>query len=78
MRIAIPLLTVTTPLGVVWGVVEAYRFHPWLAGLMVLLLAVIGGFTGMTLRQIRKERAARTPRLPENAHEQQLKSQVDR
>lgn len=56
MRIAKPLLTFTTPIGVVWGVVEAYRFHPWLAGLMALLLTVISGFVWMTFRQIRKER----------------------
>lgn len=61
LRIAIPLLSVTTPVGVVWGLVEAYRFHPWLAVLMSLLLAVVGGFIGMTLRQIRKERRRKAP-----------------
>lgn len=55
MRIAIPLLSVTTPVGVVWGLVEAYRFHPLLAGLMSLLLAVVGGFVWMTVRRIRQE-----------------------
>lgn len=62
MRIAKPLLTVTTPIGVVWGVVEAYRFHPWLAGLMALLLTVVSGFVWMTFRQIRKERRQESER----------------
>src|SRR5258708_2001144 len=31
LKIAKPLLSVSTPIGVGWGVVEAYRFHPWLA-----------------------------------------------
>lgn len=56
MKIAIPLLSIATPVGVVWGLVEAYRFHPMLAGLMFLLLAVISGFVWMTVRTVRRER----------------------
>jgi zinc transporter ZupT len=55
MRIARPLLSVTTPVGVVWGLYEAWRVGPWLAGLMALLLAVISGFVYMTWRVIRAE-----------------------
>ena len=46
-----------TPIGVVWGLVEAWRFHPLLALLMALLLAVISLFTWITVRTIREERA---------------------
>ncbi len=37
--IAKPLLLVMTPIGVAWGLVEAARFHWWLAVLMAVLLA---------------------------------------
>ena len=65
MRIAKPLLTVTTPVGVVWGLYEAWRVGPWLAALMALLVSVIGGFTFMTWRTIRAEaRGDRTGKDP--------------
>ncbi len=57
LRIAKPLLLVSTPIGVVWGVVEAYRFHPWLAVLMTLLLGVISAFIWYTVRVIRREQS---------------------
>jgi hypothetical protein len=57
MKIAKPLLLVMTPIGVVWGLVEAWRFHPLLAMLMALLLGVISLFIWITVRTIRKERA---------------------
>ena len=56
MRIAKPMLLVMTPIGVGWGLVEAWRFHPILAGLMGLLLGVISMFIWLTVRTIRKER----------------------
>jgi len=40
----------------VWGVVVAYRIHPWLAGLMALLLTVISGLVAYTGQVIRRER----------------------
>jgi len=58
MRIAKPLLLVMTPIGVGWGFVEAYRFHPALAFLMGLMVGVISLFTWMTVRRIRAEREA--------------------
>ncbi len=51
------MLLVTTPIGVVWGVVEAYRFKPVLALLMCLLLGVISAFMWYTVRTIRREQA---------------------
>jgi hypothetical protein len=56
MKIAKPLLLVMTPIGVGWGLVEAWRFHPLLAMLMALLLGVISLFIWITVRTIRKER----------------------
>lgn len=46
-----------TPIGVAWGLLEAWRFHWWLAVLMALLVGVISLFTWMTLRRIRSESA---------------------
>ena len=58
MRIAKPLLAVATPVGVLWGVVEAYRFHWYLAVLMGLLLGVVGLFLAFTWKKIRGEQTA--------------------
>jgi hypothetical protein len=57
LRIAKPLLLTMTPIGVGWGLVEAWRFHPLLALLMALLLSVISIFFWITVRTIRRERA---------------------
>ena len=58
MRIAKPMLKVSTPLGVAWALVEAWRFHWWLAVLLAVLVAVVGSFTWMTVRRIRLEQRA--------------------
>jgi len=50
------MLLVLTPIGVAWGLVEAWHFHWWLALLMGALLSVISLFFWMTLRRIRTER----------------------
>jgi hypothetical protein len=52
------MLLVMTPVGVGWGLVEAWRFHWWLALLMAVLLGIISLFTWMTVRRIRTDRAA--------------------
>jgi hypothetical protein len=57
MRIAKPLLLVMTPVGVGWGLIEAARFHWWLAVLMGVLLGVIGLLFWSLVSRIRKERA---------------------
>lgn len=46
-----------TPIGLAWGLVEAARFHWWLAVLMGVLLSVIGLFVWSVVRRIRSERA---------------------
>ena len=55
MKIAKPMLLISTPIGVIWGVVEAYRFKPILAVLMCVLLGVISAFMWYTVRTIRRE-----------------------
>ena len=56
MRIAKPILLVITPVGVAWGLIEAARFHWWLAVLMGALITVISFFMWMTVKRIRIER----------------------
>lgn len=57
MRIARPILLVSTPIGVVLGLHEAWRLAgPAMAVLMAAMIAVVGGFVWMTVRTIRRER----------------------
>ena len=58
MRIAKPILLVSTPVGVFWGLYEAWRVGWWLAALMVAMLAVLGAFSAMTVGRIVAERRA--------------------
>jgi hypothetical protein len=62
VRIARPILLVSTPIGVVFGLREAWRLAgPGMAVLMALLLAIVSGFIWMTVRTIRRERASAQP-----------------
>lgn len=58
MRIAKPLLLVTTPIGLLDGFYECYKLAP---GLLILMLAMVGvvaaGF-GTVLATIRREQRA--------------------
>jgi hypothetical protein len=57
MRIARPILLVSTPIGVVFGLREAWRLAgPGMALLMAAMLAVVSAFIWMTVRIIRRER----------------------
>lgn len=58
MRIAKPLLLVLTPIGVVGGVIEAFRLAGGLAFLMIALLLFISAAIGMLVLTIRREQAA--------------------
>lgn len=58
MRIAKPLLLITTPIGVVGGVYEAFRLAGGLAFIMVALLLMISAAIGMLVMTIRKEEKA--------------------
>jgi len=60
LRIARPILLVTTPVGVVFGLREAWRLAgPGMAVLMAAMLGVVGALVWMTVRTIRKERDQR-------------------
>ena len=56
MRIARPILLVTTPVGVAFGMREAWRLAgPGMTVLMAAMLAIVGAFVWMTVRTIRRE-----------------------
>lgn len=57
MRIAKPLLLVLTPIGVIGGLREAYRFGGGLVILMAALLGVISIAMISVVLTIRRERA---------------------
>lgn len=57
MKIAKPMLLITTPIGVLGGLREAYRFNPGLAFLMFALIAFISTAVAMLVMTIRKEQA---------------------
>jgi lysozyme family protein len=59
MRIARPILLVTTPVGVIFGLREAWRLAgPKMALLMAAMLAIVGGLVWWTVRRIREEQKA--------------------
>ena len=57
MRIAKPLLLVSTPVGVVWGLLEAYRLAGGLVILMAALVGTMAAAAGTVVAIIRRERA---------------------
>jgi hypothetical protein len=62
MRIAKPMLLVSTPIGVGFGIYEAFRLAGGLAFLMISLVAVIGAAMAtvvVTVRREKREEAAR-------------------
>jgi hypothetical protein len=61
MRIAKPLLLVTTPIGVAWGLVEAYRLAGGLVILMAAMVGTMAAAAGSVVAIIRRERAAGPP-----------------
>lgn len=56
MRIAKPLLLVTTPIGLGWGLYEAWRLAGGLVFLMLALISVISVAMISVVRTIRRER----------------------
>ena len=57
MRIARPILLVSTPIGVAFGLREAWRLAgPAMAFLMGAMVAVVGALVWMTVRRIRAEK----------------------
>lgn len=58
MKIAKPLLLVSTPIGVVWGLLEAYRLAGGLVLLMAAMVGTMAAAAGTVVATIRRERAA--------------------
>jgi len=56
MRIAKPLLLVSTPLGMVTGLIEAYRMVGGLAVLMFAMMALLGVAAAGVVLTIRREK----------------------
>lgn len=70
MRIARPILLVSTPIGVVFGLREAWRLAgPKMALLMVAMLTVVGALVWWTVRRIRQEHAVERATLERRARE---------
>lgn len=57
MRTAKPLLLVSTPIGVGWGLLEAWRIGWWLGALMLVLVTLVGSFGALTVWHVHKDRA---------------------
>jgi predicted MFS family arabinose efflux permease len=57
MRIAKPLLLITTPIGLAIGLYEGWRLAGGLVFIMAALMLVIGAAFGTVIYTIRKERA---------------------
>jgi uncharacterized membrane protein len=57
MKIAKPMLLLTTPLGVAGGIYEGYRLAGGLVFLMVALLLMISAAVGMLVLTVRREEA---------------------
>jgi predicted exporter len=56
MKIAKPLLLVSTPLGMVTGLIEAYRLVGGLAILMFAMMAMLGVAAAGVVYTIKKEK----------------------
>ena len=68
MRIAKPMLLITTPIGMAFGIYEAFRLAGGLAFLMIALVSVIGAAMATVVvtvrREQREEEAAREAQRP--------------
>ena len=56
MRIAKPLLLIATPIGVIGGLREAWRFNHGLAFLMLAMMSIIAVAVGSVIGVVRRER----------------------
>lgn len=68
MRIAKPLLLITTPIGVIWGLYEGYRLAGGLVFLMAALIGVMCVALGSVVLTIRRERDAERKVSAQSAH----------
>jgi len=79
MKIAKPMLLVTTPIGVGLGIYEAYRLAGGLVFLMIALLSVITIAMGTVVATVRREKRAeeQAARLKADAAAGDLKAGVE-
>jgi hypothetical protein len=56
VRIAKPLLLVTTPVGLAWGLYEGYKLAGGLVVLMAAMICVIAVAMGSIVMTVRRER----------------------
>jgi len=57
MKIAKPLLMVSTPVGMIWGLIEGWRMAGGLVLLMAFMMGVVGAGVAGVVRVVRAERA---------------------
>jgi hypothetical protein len=67
MKIAKPMLLLTTPIGVIGGIYEGYRLAGGLVFLMVALMSMMGAAIGMLVLTVRREQAEAKARAQANA-----------
>lgn len=66
MRIARPILLVGTPVGVIFGLREAWRLAgPAMAVLMGVMIAIVSGFVWMTVQRVRSEARSASVHQPQ-------------
>lgn len=58
MKIAKPLLLVSTPIGMIWGLIEGWRMAGGLVLLMAFMMGVVGAGVASVVRVVRAEQAA--------------------
>ncbi len=68
MRIAKPLLLVTTPIGVAWGLYEGWRLAGGLVFLMAALLGVMSVAMVSVVRTVRREQREEDERRRQAEH----------
>jgi hypothetical protein len=63
MKIAKPLLLITTPIGIVGGIYEAYRLTGGLVFLMIAMMLMVAAAIGTLVSTARREEAEARARL---------------
>ncbi|HWG76631.1 MAG TPA: hypothetical protein VN660_07530 [Steroidobacteraceae bacterium] len=58
MKIAKPMLLISTPLGMIWGLIEGWRMAGGLVLLMAFMMGVVGAGFAIVVRAVREERAS--------------------
>jgi hypothetical protein len=72
MRIAKPLLLVSTPIGIGLGVMEGYRLAGGLVVLMIAMIGVITAAAGTVVSTVRREQRAENVRRKQSLAQEVL------